>query len=135
MSPDTPVYVCNAIYRSNQDGIAHQMNSQGYSASAGKYKYDEDMKIFNLMVALDEKLAELPGVYTVPLALCHDSENNFGRQTVRLNSRSQVEITIPADSVHPNKEGEDPDAYGPDVVGYLQFADVMFSVFSGTLRG
>ncbi len=133
-SPDTPVYVCNAIYRSNQDGIAHQLNSQGYSAFSGKYKYNEDMKIFNLMVALDEKLADFTGVYTIPLALCHDSENNFGKQTIKLNSRSQEDITIPADSVHPNKTGEDSATYGINVVGYLQFADVMFSVLSGTIQ-
>lgn len=133
-SSNTPVYVCNAIYRSNQDGIAHQMNSQGYSASSGKYKYNEDMKIFNLMVALDEKLADFTGVYTIPLALCHDSENNFGKQTIKLNSRSQEEVIIPADSVHPNKTGEDSATYGINVVGYLQFADVMFSVFSGTMQ-
>ena len=133
-SPDTPVYVCNAIYRSNQDGIAHQLNSQGYSASIGKYKYAEDMKILNLMIALSEKLeAEaFTDVYTVPLALCHDSEYNFGKQTIKLNSRSQIDVVIPADSIHPNKSGEDPKTYGYDVIGYLQFADVMFSVISGT---
>ena len=132
-SPDTPVYVCNAIYRSGQDGIAHQMNSQGYSASSGKYKYEEDMKIFNLMVSLNEKLSDIPGVYTVPLALCHDSEYNYGKQTVPLNSRSQESVVIPADSVHPNKNGEDPETFGYDIVGYLQFADAIFSVLSGTL--
>ena len=103
-------------------------------ASTGKYKYEEDMKIFNLMVALNEKLSALSGVYTVPLALCHDSENNYGKQTISLNSRSQETVIIPADSVHPNKVGEDPETFGYDIVGYLQFADMIFSVLSGTLN-
>ena len=130
-SPNTPVFVCNAIYRSNQDGIAHQMNTQGYTASSGKYKYNEDLKMFSLMVELEEALKNISGVYLVPLALCHDSENNFGKQTIKLNSRSNIDITIPADSIHPNRDGEDVNTYGYSAIGYLQFADVIFSVISG----
>jgi len=66
----------------------------------------------------------------VPLGLWHDSENNFGKQTIKLNSRSQVNITIPANSTIPNKTGEDSTTYGEDIVGYLQFADCIFSAIS-----
>ena len=43
-------------------------------------------------------------------------------------------IFIPADSIHPNKTGEDASIYGYDIVGYLQFADIMFSTFSGLIN-
>lgn len=128
-----PVFICNAIFRSNQDGIAHQLNTQGYSMGNGKYKYNEDMNIQNLMIGLVERLSGYTNVFFMPLALCHDSENNFGKQTIKLNSRSQENIVIPADSIHPNKTGEDSSTYGYDIVGYLQFADVMYSTLCGVL--
>lgn len=129
-----PIFICNAIYRSNQDGIAHQLNTQGYNMGNGVYKYGEDVKIQNLMIGLEKRLADYENVYFIPLALCHDSDNNFGKQTVKLNSRSKETITIPHDSIHPNKAGEDGSTYGYDIVGYLQFADIMFSTFSGLIN-
>lgn len=128
-----PIFICNAIYRSNQDGIAHQLNTQGYSIGNGVYKYGEDVKIQNLMIGLENRLADYKNVYCIPLALCHDSENNFGKKTIPLNSRSQETIVIPADSIHPNKTGEDSSTYGYNIVGYLQFADVMYSTLCGVL--
>ena len=129
-----PIFICNAIYRSNQNGIAHQLSTQGYSMGNGVYKYGEDIKIQSLMVSLVEKFTHYKNVYFVPLALCHDSENNFGKQKISLNSRSKETIIIPADSIHPNKTGEDGSIYGYDIVGYLQFADIMFSTFSGLIN-
>lgn len=129
-----PIFICNAIYRSNQNGIAHQLSTQGYSMGNGVYKYGEDIKIQSLMVSLVEKFTDYKNVYFIPLALCHDSENNFGKQKISLNSRSQETIIIPADSIHPNKTGEDTSIYGYDIVGYLQFADIMFSTFSGLIN-
>lgn len=129
-----PIFICNAIYRSNQNGIAHQLNTQGYSMGNGVYKYGEDIKIQSLMVSLAEKFTDYKYVYFIPLALCHDSENNFGKQKISLNSRSKETIIIPADSIHPNKTGEDGSIYGYDIVGYLQFADIMFSTFSGLIN-
>ena len=129
-----PIFICNAIYRSNQNGIAHQLSTQGYSMGNGVYKYGEDIKIQSLMVSLVEKFTDYKNVYFIPLALCHDSENNFGKQKISLNSRSKETIIIPADSIHPNKTGEDASIYGYDIVGYLQFADIMFSTFSGLIN-
>lgn len=126
------IYICNAIYRSGQDGICRQLNSQGYSLSKGNFKYEEDMKVLNLMIALDETFKNYQNLHFIPLALCHDSENNFGHQSVPLNSRSKVMIDAPSDSIHPNKDNQ-PAEEGYDIVGYLQFADVMWSVFCGTL--
>lgn len=129
-----PIFICNAIYRSNQNGIAHQLSTQGYSMGNGVYKYGEDIKIQSLMISLVEKFTDYKNVYFIPLALCHDSENNFGKQKISLNSRSKETIIIPADSIHPNKTGEDASIYGYDIVGYLQFADIMFSTFSGLIN-
>lgn len=129
-----PIFICNAIYRSNQNGIAHQLSTQGYNMGNGLYKYGEDIKIQSLMVSLVEKFTHYKNVYFIPLALCHDSENNFGKQKISLNSRSKETIIIPADSIHPNKTGEDGSIYGYDIVGYLQFADIMFSTFSGLIN-
>nr|DAF45962.1 MAG TPA: hydrolase [Myoviridae sp. cthAo37] len=129
-----PIFICNAIYRSNQNGIAHQLSTQGYSMGNGVYKFGEDIKIQSLMVSLVEKFTDYKNVYFIPLALCHDSENNFGKQKISLNSRSQEIIIIPADSIHPNKTGEDASIYGYDIVGYLQFADIMFSTFSALIN-
>lgn len=128
-----PIFICNAIYRSNQNGIAHQLNTQGYSMGNGVYKYGEDIKIQSLMISLIEKFTDYKNVYFIPLALCHDSENNFGKQKISLNSRSKETIIIPADSIHPNKTGEDSSTYAYDIVGYLQFADVMYSTLCGVL--
>ena len=128
-----PIFICNAIYRSNQNGISHQLNTQGYSMGNGVYKYGEDIKIQSLMISLIEKFTDYKNVYFIPLALCHDSENNFGKQKISLNSRSKETIIIPADSIHPNKTGEDSSTYGYDIVGYLQFADVMYSTLCGVL--
>jgi hypothetical protein len=128
-----PIFICNAIYRSNQNGIAHQLNTQGYGMGNGVYKYGEDIKIQSLMISLIEKFTDYKNVYFIPLALCHDSENNFGKQKISLNSRSKETIIIPADSIHPNKTGEDSSTYGYDIVGYLQFADVMYSTLCGVL--
>lgn len=128
-----PIFICNAIFRSNQDGIAHQLNTQGYSVGSGVYKYNEDMKIQNLMIGLADRLSDYTNTFFMPIALCHDSENNFGKQTIKLNSRSKETVSIPADSIHPNKTGEDGSIYGYDIVGYLQFADVMYSTLCGVL--
>lgn len=128
-----PIFICNAIYRSNQNGISHQLSTQGYSMGNGLYKYGEDIKIQSLMISLIEKFTDYKNVYFIPLALCHDSENNFGKQKISLNSRSKETIIIPADSIHPNKTGEDSSTYGYDIVGYLQFADVMYSTLCGVL--
>lgn len=128
-----PIFICNAIFRSNQDGIAHQLNTQGYSVGSGVYKYNEDMKIQNLMIGLADRLSDYTNTFFMPIALCHDSENNFGKQTIKLNSRSKETVSIPADSIHPNKTGEDASIYGYDIVGYLQFADVMYSTLCGIL--
>lgn len=128
-----PIFICNAIFRSNQDGIAHQLNTQGYSVGSGVYKYNEDMKIQNLMIGLADRLSDYTNTFFMPIAFCHDSENNFGKQTIKLNSRSKETVSIPADSIHPNKTGEDASIYGYDIVGYLQFADVMYSTLCGIL--
>ncbi len=116
---DIPVFVVNTIYCSDQNGIGVQTASDGYTAIySGKYKYEEDIKVFNLMKALNETLKEYGNLYFVPAAICHDSEYNFGNTEVNVNPRSSRTEFVPKESVHPQKEG------------YYQMADIMFSTIS-----
>jgi len=115
-----PVYVINTLYKSNQNGIGGQTKTDGYSTYPGQYKYEEDMKVFNLMKYLNDILKGYVNVYTVPVALCHDSEYNYGKVEIPVNPRSSVTELYPVESVHPQKEG------------YYQIADIIYSVICGT---
>jgi len=94
--------------------MANQASNDGYSSFRSAWKLQEDRKIFNLMVKLDELFHEYDHVHFVPIALTHDSEYNFGQKEVSVNPRSEVKTTIPIESVHPQREG------------YMQMADIMF---------
>jgi lysophospholipase L1-like esterase len=118
---DIPIYVVNTLYRGNQDGIGMQGNNEGYTASIGAWKYNEDKKMFNLMVKLDELLSDYTSLYFVPVALTHDSENNFGTVETPVNPRATQTELLPEESIHPKAQG------------YNQMADIMFSTFAGTL--
>lgn len=111
-----PIFVVNTLYKSNQNGIGKQTDSDGYSTYKGQYKYEEDMKIFNLMVYLNDILSTYENVYTVPVALCHDSEYNYGAVETAVNPRSEITEFYPTESVHPQS------------AGYYQIADVLYSI-------
>lgn len=115
------IYIVNTIYRSNQDGIGKTLGNDGYATFKNQYKIEEDMKVFNLMKALDEAFSSYLNIHFINLALTNDSEYNFGRVEINVNPRSSIKEIMPLDSVHPQTEG------------YLQMADIMFSTFCGTL--
>lgn len=116
---DIPVFVVNTVYCSDQNGIGVQTASDGYTALySGKYKYEEDMKVLNLMQGLYDALKDYGNLYFVPAAVCHDSEFNFGNVETNVNPRSSITETFPIESVHPQK------------AGYYQMADIMFSTIS-----
>ena len=75
----------------------------------------------DLMVGLRESLANVTGVYIIPLASCMDREYDFGQAMTKVNPRSTVEIPMPKESVHPT------------VIGYYQMADLMYSFYCGIL--
>ncbi len=80
-----PIYVVNTLY-------------------GGTGEYDENIKVFNLMVRLHQLLDEYDNLTFVPLAITHDSVTNFEGQT---------------DKVHPNSNG------------YTQFANTIYSAICG----
>ncbi len=118
--PDLPIYLVHTIYPANQDGIGSWSNSDGYALYADRYKYEEDQKVFNLMVYLEEILADEENLYFVPAAICHDSANNFNTTTETVNPHSDETIEVPDNAVHPNS------------AGYEQIADCLYSVICGT---
>lgn len=114
--PDMPIFVCNTIYHSTQDGY-YSTDADGYAVGQSDFQYSADMKIMNLQNALAETFTDDENVYIVPLGVCMDREYNFGQKEVSVNPRSSVTIKIPNESVHPQKEG------------YMQMADVMYSSY------
>ena len=118
--PNMPIFVCNTIYRSNQDGY-YSTGSDGYVAIA-EYQYSADMKVMNLQNALAEAFADYSTVTIVPLSVCMDRENDFGQVEVPVNPRlTSKTVFIPNESVH------------PQLAGYQQIADVMFSAYCAKL--
>ncbi len=116
---DIPIFIVNTLYRSNQNGIGRQINTDGFNGSKkGTYKYEEDVKVLNLMIELDRILDGYENVHFMPIATCHDSANNFGKVEVAINPRATDTEYMPIEGTHPQNQG------------YLQMADIMFSVLS-----
>lgn len=120
--PDIPIYLVNTIYPSNQDGIGSWQNSHNTAVLPGRYKFEEDTKVFNLMVYIAEKLANYNKVYLVPAAITFDSANNFNTSTQADSPYSTATIEVPDNGIHP----------GP--AGYNQIADTIYSTLCGTMR-
>lgn len=117
-----PIFVINTLYRSGQDGIGNQIDTEGYAKKAGQYKYEEDLKVFNLMEYVNEGLGAYINVYAVPVALCHDSEHNYGAKEAPVNPRSTIMEVYPIESVHPQNPG------------YYQIADIVYSTLCGCIN-
>lgn len=114
--PSMPIFVCNTIYRSNQDGY-HSTGADGY-IPVSDFQFSADIKIMNLQNALMETFSEYENVYIVPLSICMDRDNNFGQVEVPVNPRlTTITTNIASESVHPQS------------AGYLQMADVMYSSY------
>lgn len=114
-----PIYVVFTLFRSNQNGIAKQTGNDGFTAST-TWKLLEDRKIFNLEIALHDTLKAYSNLHFIPLASCHDSEYNYGWVATAVNPRASQTVDMPIESIHPQTQG------------YMQFADIMFSVLAGT---
>lgn len=120
--PSMPIFVCNTIYRSNQNGYG-STGGDAYAGGSGAnaWQYDQDSKVMDLMTGLSASLKGVSGVYLVPLATCMDREYDFGQVATPVNPRCAVTVDMPAESVHPQP------------CGYYQMADVMYSAFCGVL--
>lgn len=122
--PNIPIYPINTLYRGDQDGIGNQVSSDGYAVNQGQWKLQEDRKIFNLMVRLDDLLSDYSNLHFIPVALTHDSEYNFkGKNPVPVNPRSTITEWEDFEATHPSQRDS----------GYLQFADTTFSTLAGTI--
>jgi hypothetical protein len=113
-----PIHLVYTLYRGNQDGLGVQTSVDGYSVNTGAWKLQEDRKVFNLMVKLDELLSAYTNLYFVPVSLTHDSEFNFGATSTPVNPRASQTELLPTEATHPQTQG------------YYQMADVMFSVMA-----
>jgi lysophospholipase L1-like esterase len=120
--PNIPIYMVNTIYTANQDGIGSWQNSHNSAILPGRYKFEEDEKIFNLMVYLAEHLADYENVYLVPAAITHDSAYNFNTDTQTKSPYTTATEEIPDNGIHPG------------AAGYKQIADCIYSTLCGTIN-
>ena len=118
--PGVPVYLVHTLYPANQDGIGSWSNKDGYALYGDRYKYEEDRKVFNLMIYLEENLKDEEQLYFVPAGICHDSANNFDTESEPVNPHSDRTVEVPNNAVHPG------------TAGYRQIADCLYSVICGT---
>lgn len=118
--PKLPIYLVHTLYPANQDGIGSWQNKDGYALYGDRYKYEEDQKVFELMVYLEETLKDEKNLYFVPAGICNDSANNFETEEVPVNPHSDLTVEVPTDAVHPGR------------AGYEQIADCLYSVICGT---
>jgi plastocyanin len=111
-----PIFLVYTLYRGNQDGLGNQTSTDGYASNKGAWKLQEDRKVFNLMSKLNSLLNAYSNLYFVPIAPCHDSEFNFGAVSTPVNPRANQTELLPTEATHPQTQG------------YLQMADIMYSV-------
>ena len=121
--PEIPIYIVNTPYLSGQDGIGYQQDIYGYIVLQGTWKLEEDRKIMNLMLELEEELGDYRSVYFIPAAIMHDSENNYKTLAVPVNPESSGLCDTVVESVHPEE------------AGYRQIAGCMYGVYCGTMDG
>ncbi len=117
-----PIFVVFTLFRANQNGLGVQTSVDGYSANKGAWKFEEDAKVFNLMVRLYELLKDYTNLHFVPISLCHDSEFNFGNVETPVNPRAVQKEYLPVEATHPQNQG------------YMQMADIMYSVMAKYLN-
>lgn len=113
-----PIYVVFTLYRGNQNGLGVQTSVEGYAANRGAWEVEEAKKVYNLMVRLNDLLSAYTNLYFTPVSLAHDSEYNFGAVSTPVNPRAAQTELLPTEATHPQSQG------------YLQIADIMFSVFA-----
>ena len=117
-----PIFVTFTLYRGNQNALGNQSGTDGYATNRGAWKLEEDRKVFNLMVKLYELLKDYTNLYFIPVSLCHDSEYNYGSVETTVNPRATQTELIPIEATHPQQQG------------YLQIADIKFSVYAKYLN-
>ena len=102
---EIPIYLVNTIYWADQEKIGMMLRQDGKAFLPGEFKNRSDKRIMDLMKAMDREFRDEKGVTLIPLALMHNSAENY----------------MDGDALHPGENG------------YQQFAEVMYSVYCGTL--
>lgn len=119
--PNIPIFVINPINRATQDGLGANVSADGFAGLSGMWDYQERYKIMDLTQRLDNAFKDYSNVHMVNLAITHDDEYNFGAQETPVNPRASQKEYLPVDGIH------------PQVQGYFQMADVMYSVYCAFL--
>ena len=121
----TPIIVVNTIFRSSQNGIGNQGNTDGYKAQSA-FKFEEDKKVLLLAKSINEMVGSYDNVYIAPVGATHDSKYNFGNVKKAVNPRLEATENIfelyPSDSVHPQNSG------------YYQMADTIYSTICAIIN-
>lgn len=118
--PTMPVFVCNTIYRSKQDGY-YSTGGDAY-VSVGDFQRWNDVCIMDLQNRVKDTFENYTGVYVVPMSVCMDRDYDFGNVETPVNPRlTTVTTTIPNESVHPQN------------AGYMQMADALWSSMAAHL--
>lgn len=112
-----PIFVVNTHYRAP---YIVATSADGFETnSAGDYKFENDVKYQNLMIKLNNTLAELENVFVVPVNVTHDSAHNFPYIMENVNPYNTSEqIKKYTDTIHPSE------------AGYKQMAVTMFGSMS-----
>ncbi len=103
---EIPIYLVNTIYWADQEKIGTMIRPDGTAFLQGEFKNRADKRIMDLMIAMDKKFGDMDGITLIPLALMHNSRDNFNE----------------GDALHPGEAGDQ------------QFADAMYSVYCGTFE-
>ena len=104
---EIPIYLVNTIYWADQETIGSMKKQDGTAFLRGEFKNRSDKRIMDLMIAMDKEFGNEKGVTLIPLALMHNSAENYTE----------------GDALHPGDNGD------------VQFGDVMYSVYCGTFEG
>lgn len=120
--PTMPIFICNTIYRSNQNGYG-SVGNDAYAVSTGAnaWQYEQDAIIMDLAQGVRNILKSDNLVYFIPLITCMDREYSFGQIATQVNPRCTVTVDMPAETIH------------PQACGYYQMADLMYSTYCGVL--
>ncbi len=149
---EIPIYLVNTIYWADQEKIGTMLRQDGKAFLPGEFKNRSDKRIMDLMKAMDREFRDEKGVTLIPLALTMLRQDGKAFLPGEFKNRSDKRIMdlmkamdrefrdekgvtlIPLALMHNSAENYmDGDALHPGENGYQQFAEVMYSVYCGTL--
>lgn len=99
-----PIYVVNPHYRA---AYILATTSDGFATnSSGEFKFQNNMKYYNLMTTLNKTLKDKTNVYIMPICTTHDSAHNFPYTEENINPyNSTMTMKKYTDTIHPTTAG------------------------------